>query len=819
MVMDGNRSGFVAIIFVLGILFLLLLVHTGSARRQVDFLDSSSKVGASAEIDEDLVNFPFHVPGEDDLAKEWPEYLEPILGLKRRLADQPSSAVPSLAPSPDFVSVPSPGPGAQHPNYGPAPSSLPAPASSPASSGISLAPSPSSYFPPKHVKPSQESVSPLPSKKRDGSKRSVVIAIVLTLTGTSFIVALLFVCWYRCCRNKRLTVNSQKDDSPLLSFNLSDFSGSSRKSYSQGSPIDINKLGALPLKTEANQNDHVPSLKMTSIGAPAIEIHPVTSNSSIELPTVESNSPAPNAPLPPPMIPPVPKAPAPPPPPLSQKPGPPPPPPPKSALPPRPPPAIPNSSKLRPPPGLNSVPGQGTDSNAQKTKLKPFFWDKVLANPDQSMVWDHVKSGSFQFSEEMIETLFGYNSNDKNKGNGKESAIKDPSPQLIKILDPKKSQNLAISLKALNVKVEDVCDAVMEGNELRPELLQILLKMAPTTDEELKLRLYSGDISQLGPAEQFLKVLIDIPYVYQRLDALLFMTLLPEEAASVKQSFSTLEMACKELRSSRLFLKLLEAVLKTGNRMNDGTFRGGAQAFKLDTLLKLADVKGTDGKTTLLHFVVQEIVRSEGVRAARNTKEQSGSISSMNSDDLTDDSAQETEDHYRKLGLRVVSSLGDELENVKKAAGLDADALASTVANLGHRIRKTKEFLNTSMKSMEEDSEFHHSLKGFVEQAEADVAYLIEEEKRVRSLVRSTVDYFHGTAGKDEGLRLFVIVRDFLAMLDKACREVRESPKTIVKKPRNRQTSASSPLSDHRQHLFPAIRDRRVDNSSSDDET
>jgi hypothetical protein len=49
------------------------------------------------------------------------------------------------------------------------------------------------------------------------------------------------------------------------------------------------------------------------------------------------------------------------------------------------------------------------------------------------------------------------------------------------------------------------------------------------------------------------------------------------------------QVACQELRNNRLFLKLLE-VLKTGNRMNVGTFRGGAQAFKLDTLLKLSDV-------------------------------------------------------------------------------------------------------------------------------------------------------------------------------------------------------------------------------------
>jgi hypothetical protein len=48
--------------------------------------------------------------------------------------------------------------------------------------------------------------------------------------------------------------------------------------------------------------------------------------------------------------------------------------------------------------------------------------------------------------------------------------------------------------------------------------------------------------------------------------------------------------------------------------MNVGTNWGQAKAFKLDSLLKLADGKGTDGKTTLLHFVVQEIVRSEDAK-------------------------------------------------------------------------------------------------------------------------------------------------------------------------------------------------------------
>lgn len=96
-----------------------------------------------------------------------------------------------------------------------------------------------------------------------------------------------------------------------------------------------------------------------------------------------------------------------PPPPPPAPPGPPPPPPPKIGVPPpRPPQSMPIGSKVARPPPLapkrpsnaasGEVGGSDAEGDATKTKLKPFFWDKVLANPDHSMVWHQIKSGSFQ---------------------------------------------------------------------------------------------------------------------------------------------------------------------------------------------------------------------------------------------------------------------------------------------------------------------------------------------------------------------------------------------------------------------------------------
>jgi hypothetical protein len=64
----------------------------------------------------------------------------------------------------------------------------------------------------------------------------------------------------------------------------------------------------------------------------------------------------------------------------------------------------------------------------------------------------------------MIETLFGYNAVDKNKNERKESSSQDPLPQYIQLIDSKKSQNVSILLRALNVTAEEVCDALNEGN-------------------------------------------------------------------------------------------------------------------------------------------------------------------------------------------------------------------------------------------------------------------------------------------------------------------------------------------------------------------
>ncbi|KAK4781614.1 hypothetical protein SAY86_015716 [Trapa natans] len=559
-------------------------------------------------------------------------------------------------------------------------------------------------------------------KTEDDINREIIIAVVVTASVTFLLAVLLFLCFSKlCCGRTGMDLN---DDRPLLCLSMTDYStGSSRKHSSFGNSFELEKPKSIPPRSSVggaidrevsaiSVQDSLEFLQANGSGRHASPFPPlkpppgrVPSDTGFLKPppgrapppellarpnplTETKHPPPPPPPLPPPPppppvvpkqappsavprppgtpLPPPPGTPSPPPPPPgagASKPGvgPPPPPPPKKGPAPRAP--LPPGSGPRmgrPTPQVPKAPS-GKDDEASKAKLKPFFWDKVLATPDHSMVWHEIKSGSFQFNEEMIETLFGYATVDKGKKENKKDSKQDSPATFIQIVDAKKAQNLSILLRALNMTTEEVCDALHE-------------------------------------------------------------------------------------------------------------------------------------------------------------------------DDLLEDVPVESEEYYRSLGLQVVSGLGGQLENVRKAAVIDSDMLTGSVAKLGYCLLKTQTFLNTDMKNLEEESKFHQTLKSFIEKAETEVKSLLEEEKRISALVKSTGDYFHGNAGKDEGLRLFVIVRDFVVMLDKVCKEVKDAPCRPAK-PQKKESEPVPVLTpsvsdtrqpaspDIRQRLFPAIKERRVSDSSSDDES
>lgn len=88
-----------------------------------------------------------------------------------------------------------------------------------------------------------------------------------------------------------------------------------------------------------------------------------------------------------------------------------------------------------------------------------------------------------------------------------------------------------------------MCDCTGNADMLGTELLESLLKMAPTKEEERKLKEYKDDTPvKLGPAEKFLKAVLDVPFAFKRVEAMLYISNFESEVEYLKRSFQTLEV-------------------------------------------------------------------------------------------------------------------------------------------------------------------------------------------------------------------------------------------------------------------------------------
>ncbi|KAH0462004.1 hypothetical protein IEQ34_009579 [Dendrobium chrysotoxum] len=672
---------------------------------------------------------------------------------------------------------------------------------------------------------SSSSSSSPSSPAQNSTKKKVVTAVVATAASSFVLSALLFFVFHHfTAKRRRLNpaptppfrrkpepalkgVIVDENGLDVLYWRSLDDAGPRRCDHCnnllRGSPDEEDGLLQAEQTHRRRRQDErrtqkIPLLPSDSINSSsmAFAAQPRPSKASPPPPTPP---PPPSVPPPPPPKPPAPPAPpAPPGPPAKKGPGAPPPPPARRAGGP----PLPPASSSRPPP----VPDGGKD----RPRLKPLHWDKVTpANAGHSMVWDKITDGSIRFDDDMMEALFGYVANNRkppNSNAGDTSAVSKTSsavinpnnPAQVRLLDPRKSQNIAIILRTLAVSRQEILDGLQDGQSLAADTLDKLSRISLTPDEVSLIISFTGNPSHLADADSFLfHILRAVPTAFPRISAFHFRRSIYEpEILHLRQSLQTLDLACNELRTRDLFLKLLEAILKAGNRMNAGTARGNAQAFDLTALRKLSDVKSTDGKTTLLHFVVEEVVRSEGKRCAAVNRgssilrSASRNFRSGEDQEAHRQAREEREREYMMLGLPIVGGLGADFTNVKKAAAIDHDAVAGGCESLTARVAEIWQLMKSWK---EEEGEFMKEMTRFVEAAVEEIEKVKEEKKSVMDKVRRTIEYYQPAASKDNAakpLQLFVIVRDFLGMVDQACVDI---TRNLQKKKQLQQQTTPTP--------------------------
>ncbi|KAG5039516.1 hypothetical protein JHK82_011674 [Glycine max] len=211
--------------------------------------------------------------------------------------------------------------------------------------------------------------------------------------------------------------------------------------------------------------------------------------------------------------------------------------------------------------------------------------------------------------------------------------------------------------------------------------------------------------------------------------------------------------------------------------MNAGTSRGNAHGFNFSALKKLSDVKSTDGKTSLLHFIIEQLAPFEGRQQANSQKHNLSIGETSNTSELHSDNLVQKEEvkEYLMLDLPVLVGLRDELCEVKKAAIIEHQNFISMYSTANAYVTEIRQIIKCCGNS--ERDGFIKVMKGFLEKCEEELKVVREEQIRVMELVKKTNEYYLIGGSKDnisDPFQLFVTVKEFVDMVDEVCIDFRK---------------------------------------------
>ncbi|KAJ8499175.1 hypothetical protein OPV22_009727 [Ensete ventricosum] len=288
------------------------------------------------------------------------------------------------------------------------------------------------------------------------------------------------------------------------------------------------------------------------------------------------------------------------------------------------------ASEVMPPPppnGMSSLSGgrgrglarmtnsrnmQLNQSSSKKANLKPLHWIKVT-RAVQGSLWaesqnldEFSKAPEFDMSE--LESLFSaVVPNSDHRGSGSKSSGRSMGPKSDKVhlIDLRRANNCEIMLTKVKMPLNDLMSSVLALDDSMLDVDQIdnLIKFCPTKEEMELLKGYHGDRENLGKCEQYFLELMKVPRVESKLRVFSFKIQFRSQVGDLKGNLNIVNSAAQEIRSSVKLKRIMQTILSLGNALNQGTARGSAVGFRLDSLLKLTDTRARNNKMTLMHYL------------------------------------------------------------------------------------------------------------------------------------------------------------------------------------------------------------------------
>ena len=152
----------------------------------------------------------------------------------------------------------------------------------------------------------------------------------------------------------------------------------------------------------------------------------------------------------------------------------------------------------------------------------------------------------------------------------------------------------------------------------------------------------------------------------------------------------------------------------------------------------------------------------------------------------------ERDNKYLKQRLPAVEGLSNEFNNVNKAVRIELDTFINTYSALASRVVEIWELVTHCASS--EKGGFLKEMKGLLEECKEELKLVRNDQNRTMELVKRTTKYYQAGGSKEKWghpLQLFVIVKEFLDMVDTVCADI---SRNLQKKNGTTSVASSPPL-------------------------
>lgn len=269
-----------------------------------------------------------------------------------------------------------------------------------------------------------------------------------------------------------------------------------------------------------------------------------------------------------------------------------------------PPPPPPMFGASAPPPPIQSKP-----KPKPVGKTRQLQWEKLAQV--KGTVWEKIDSTTWEseIDYKNLENTFRYDPSTSRNAFPEERRVSFSSTGAA-LMDPKNARNMQIVLGRLKLTHQELRTSLlrMDENIWTESIVHEIIKYLPNKSEMEEIVKHYQDPANLietkVTAERMSFELSKIKGLEDRLRSIELKAIIGDWHVNVLKQLDSLLKGLEDLRERDSLKSFLGLALATGNFLNSGTYKANALGFKIESLLKIREMKTTEGNSNLFVYLL-----------------------------------------------------------------------------------------------------------------------------------------------------------------------------------------------------------------------